>query len=64
LLTVLPTIDTGVQNISASISANLIFITDGQIYLSPLLFALGFLPAVGVGCQRRLNIEPGRVASF
>jgi F-type H+-transporting ATPase subunit alpha len=34
---------------SAYIPTNLISITDGQIYLSPSLFALGVLPAVDVG---------------
>jgi F-type H+-transporting ATPase subunit alpha len=37
------------QNIAAYIPTNLISITDGQIYLSPALFALGVLPAVDVG---------------
>jgi F-type H+/Na+-transporting ATPase subunit alpha len=34
---------------SAYIPTNLISITDGQIYLSPVLFELGVLPAVDVG---------------
>jgi F-type H+-transporting ATPase subunit alpha len=48
-LTALPIIETEAQNISAYIPTNLISITDGQIVLSPALFALGVLPAVDVG---------------
>jgi F-type H+/Na+-transporting ATPase subunit alpha len=48
-LTALPIIETEAQNLSAYIPTNLISITDGQIYLSPALFALGVLPAVAVG---------------
>ncbi len=48
-LTALPIIETEAQNLSAYIPTNLISITDGQIYLSPALFALGVLPAVDVG---------------
>ncbi len=48
-LTALPIIETEAQNISAYIPTNLISITDGQVYLSPELFALGTLPAVDVG---------------
>jgi F-type H+-transporting ATPase subunit alpha len=48
-LTALPIIETEAQNISAYIPTNLISITDGQIYLSPVLFDLGVLPAVDVG---------------
>jgi F-type H+-transporting ATPase subunit alpha len=48
-LTALPIIETEAQNIAAYIPTNLISITDGQIYLSPKLFALGILPAVDVG---------------
>jgi F-type H+-transporting ATPase subunit alpha len=48
-LTALPIIETEAQNLSAYIPTNLISITDGQIYLSPGLFALGVLPAVDVG---------------
>jgi F-type H+-transporting ATPase subunit alpha len=48
-LTALPIIETEAQNISAYIPTNLISITDGQVYLSPSLFALGLLPAVDVG---------------
>ncbi|MBK1883040.1 alternate F1F0 ATPase, F1 subunit alpha [Luteolibacter pohnpeiensis] len=48
-LTALPIIETEAQNISSYIPTNLISITDGQIYLSPSLFALGILPAVDVG---------------
>ncbi|WP_339673792.1 alternate F1F0 ATPase, F1 subunit alpha [Dasania marina] len=48
-LTALPIIETEGQDISAYIPTNLISITDGQIYLSPTLFALGVLPAVDVG---------------
>ncbi|HAT29536.1 MAG TPA: F0F1 ATP synthase subunit alpha [Janthinobacterium sp.] len=48
-LTALPIIETEGQNMSAYIPTNLISITDGQVYLSPSLFALGVLPAVDVG---------------
>ncbi|MCB2021183.1 MAG: alternate F1F0 ATPase, F1 subunit alpha [Rhizobacter sp.] len=48
-LTALPIIETEAQDLSAYIPTNLISITDGQIYLSPTLFALGVLPAVNVG---------------
>ncbi len=48
-LTALPIIETEAQNISAYIPTNLISITDGQVYLSPVLFELGILPAVDVG---------------
>ena len=48
-LTALPIVETEAQDISAYIPTNLISITDGQIYLSPKLFALGVLPAVDVG---------------
>lgn len=48
-ITALPIIETEAQNISTYIPTNLISITDGQIYLSPKLFALGNLPAVDVG---------------
>jgi F-type H+/Na+-transporting ATPase subunit alpha len=48
-LTALPIIETEAQNIAAYIPTNLISITDGQVYLSPNLFALGILPAVDVG---------------
>jgi len=48
-LTALPIIETEAQNISAYIPTNLISITDGQIYLSPLFFRKGILPAVDVG---------------
>jgi len=47
-LTALPIIETEAQDISAYIPTNLISITDGQIYLSPSLFALGMMPAVDV----------------
>jgi F-type H+-transporting ATPase subunit alpha len=48
-LTALPIIETEAQDIAAYIPTNLISITDGQIYLSPILFELGVLPAVDVG---------------
>ena len=48
-LTALPIIETEAQNISAYIPTNLISITDGQIYLSPIFFREGILPAVDVG---------------
>jgi F-type H+-transporting ATPase subunit alpha len=48
-LTALPIVETQAQDISAYIPTNLISITDGQIYLSPVLFHKGTLPAVDVG---------------
>ncbi len=48
-LTALPIIETEAQDISAYIPTNLISITDGQIYLSPLFYEEGVLPAVDVG---------------
>ncbi len=48
-LTALPIAETQAQNIAAYIPTNLISITDGQIYLSPILFQRGELPAVEVG---------------
>ncbi|WAK03933.1 alternate F1F0 ATPase, F1 subunit alpha [Methylobacter sp. YRD-M1] len=48
-LTALPVIETQAQNIAAYIPTNLISITDGQVYLSPVLFQKGELPAVDVG---------------
>jgi len=47
-LTALPIIETEAQDIAAYIPTNLISITDGQLYLSPILFELGMLPAVDV----------------
>lgn len=47
-LTALPIVETEAQNISAYIPTNLISITDGQIYLSPVLFQKGMLPAIDV----------------
>ena len=48
-LTSLPITETEAQDISSYIPTNLISITDGQIYLSPVLFNKGILPAVDVG---------------
>ena len=48
-LTSLPIVETEAQDMSSYIPTNLISITDGQIYLSPLLFNKGILPAVDVG---------------
>ncbi len=48
-ITALPIIETEAQNVAAYIPTNLISITDGQIYLSPVLFRKGVLPAVDVG---------------
>ena len=48
-LTALPIVETQAQDISAYIPTNLISITDGQVYLSPVLFQQGILPAVDVG---------------
>ncbi len=48
-ITALPLVETQAQDISAYIPTNLISITDGQIYLSPLLFRKGLMPAVDIG---------------
>ena len=48
-LTALPVVETQAQDISAYIPTNLISITDGQIYLSPVLFRKGLLPPIDIG---------------
>jgi F-type H+-transporting ATPase subunit alpha len=48
-LTALPIVETEAQDISSYIPTNLISITDGQIYLSPLLFNKGVFPAIDIG---------------
>lgn len=48
-LSALPIVETEAQNVAAYIPTNLISITDGQIYLSPVLARKGVLPAVDVG---------------
>ena len=48
-LSAMPIVETEAQNLSAYIPTNIISITDGQIYLSPVLFQKGVLPAVDVG---------------
>ena len=48
-LTALPIVETDAEDIAAYIPTNLISITDGQIYLSPMLFELGVLPAIDPG---------------
>ena len=48
-LTALPIVETEAQNISGYIPTNVISITDGQIYLSPVLFQKGVLPAIDIG---------------
>jgi F-type H+-transporting ATPase subunit alpha len=48
-LTALPIVETQAQNLAAYLPTNLISITDGQIYLSPVLFQRGELPAVEIG---------------
>ncbi len=48
-LSALPIIETQAEDISAYIPTNLVSITDGQIYLSPVLFRKGLLPAVDIG---------------
>jgi len=48
-ITALPVVETQAQNLSAYIPTNLISITDGQVYLSPVHFQKGILPAVDVG---------------
>jgi F-type H+-transporting ATPase subunit alpha len=48
-LTALPIVETEAENISAYIPTNVISITDGQIYLSPVNFQKGLLPAIHIG---------------
>ena len=48
-LSALPIVETQAQDISAYIPTNLISITDGQIYLSPVLFRKGLLPPIDIG---------------
>jgi len=48
-LTALPVVEIQERDLSAYIPTNLISITDGQIVLSPDLFARGVLPAVHIG---------------
>ena len=48
-ITVLPVVETQAENLSAYIPTNLISITDGQIYLSPLLVRKNQFPAVDLG---------------
>jgi len=48
-LTALPIIETQEGEVSAYIPTNVISITDGQIYLTPNLFASGVRPAIDVG---------------
>lgn len=48
-LTALPIVETQEGEVSAYIPTNVISITDGQIYLTPQLFASGVRPALDVG---------------
>jgi len=48
-LTALPIVETQAGDISGYIPTNVISITDGQIFLSPALFAKGQRPAIDVG---------------
>jgi F-type H+-transporting ATPase subunit alpha len=48
-LTALPIIETQARNMAAYIPTNLISITDGQVYLSPILFEKGQMPAIDIG---------------
>jgi F-type H+-transporting ATPase subunit alpha len=48
-LTALPIIETQAQNLSGYVETNLISITDGQIYLNPINFQKGQLPAIDMG---------------
>jgi len=48
-LTAFPIIETQEQNLSAYIPTNLISITDGQVYLNPVMFQEGILPPVDIG---------------
>ena len=48
-LTALPIIETQAGDVSAYIPTNVIFITDGQIYLETEMFNAGFRPAINAG---------------
>ena len=48
-LTALPIIETQAGDVSAYIPTNVIFITDGQIFLETDLFNSGVRPAINVG---------------
>ena len=48
-LTALPIIETQAGDVSAYIPTNVIYITDGQVYLEPGLFYSGVRPAINVG---------------
>ena len=48
-LTALPIIETQAGDVSAYIPTNVIYITDGQVYLEPNLFNAGVRPAINVG---------------
>jgi F-type H+-transporting ATPase subunit alpha len=47
-MTALPIVETEQGEIASYIPTNLISITDGQIYLDPVLYARGFLPAIDI----------------
>ena len=48
-MTALPIIETQAGDVSAYIPTNVISITDGQVYLEPILFNAGIRPAINVG---------------
>ena len=48
-MTALPIIETQAGDVSAYIPTNVIYITDGQVYLEPNLFNAGIRPAINVG---------------
>ena len=48
-LTAIPVIETQAGDVASYIPANVISITDGQIYLEPALFYAGVRPAINVG---------------
>ena len=48
-LTAIPIIETQAGDVSAYIPTNVIFITDGQIYLETEMFHAGFRPAINAG---------------
>jgi F-type H+-transporting ATPase subunit alpha len=48
-LTAIPVIETQAGDVASYIPANVISITDGQIYLEPSLFFIGTRPAINVG---------------
>ncbi|MGI9336503.1 MAG: F0F1 ATP synthase subunit alpha, partial [Gammaproteobacteria bacterium] len=63
-ITALPIVETQAQDIAAYIPTNLISITDGQLYLSPVLMRRGALPAIDVGRSVSRVGGKAQLASF